>query len=97
MIRIIQIVVLLIVTSPKYVEDHFPVRRMLRGDKFLYLTKMDFGIGEGNFHLKIKYLCSELRMTGKPTVDRELFTLKVGALLDEEYNKFLEITNCEER
>lgn len=55
MIRIIHIVLLLIVTSPKFIEDHFPVRRMLRENKFLYLTKMDFGIGKGDLHLKIRY------------------------------------------
>jgi hypothetical protein len=43
-------------TYSKVVSAAFPVQRLLNDDNFMYLAKMDFGIGQSTAKILFKYL-----------------------------------------
>lgn len=52
---ILGLLALLLLGQSKLVVSEYPVRWLPRHNNFMYLTKMDFGVGEGTAKIAVRY------------------------------------------
>jgi|JI6StandDraft_1071083.scaffolds.fasta_scaffold06928_2 hypothetical protein len=92
---IIGLVVVLLLVKCKLINENYPVRWLHHHHNFIYLTKIDFGVGESTARVSIRYTLHSFSMVGSTTKPIAEPSIKIGIVMDESFQKFQQATTCE--